>query len=49
MKRRDFIRLTGMGILPGLGLSGKRVQQETESVRPQVKTWLNELRNMGVL
>ena len=29
--------------LPGLGLSGKRVQQDTERVRPQVKKWLNEL------
>ena len=33
--------------LPGLGLSGKRVQQDTERVRPQVKKWLNELGMAG--
>ena len=33
--------------LPGLGLSGKRVQQDTERVRPQVKEWLNELGMAG--
>ena len=33
--------------LPGLGLSGKRVQQEPEGVRPQVKKWLNELEMAG--
>ena len=34
-------------MLPGLGLSGKRVQQDTESIRPQVKKWLNELGMAG--
>ena len=64
MKRRDFIRLTGIGTLgllfsgcgiakgaqvklPGLVLSGKRVQQETERVRPRVKEWLKNLGMAG--
>ena len=28
--------------LPGLGLSGKKVQQEGESLRPKVKEWLSQ-------
>jgi flavodoxin len=33
----------GAKLLQGLGIEGKRAQQDPDSVRPQVKEWLTKL------